>query len=338
MSQPTQLPPDAALMHVALGRWMSQTLSVAARLGIADLLAAGALSSDALAAKTATHPESLYRILRALASAGIFTETTPGTFANTAIGETLRSDAPNSMRQIAIMFNDPWQLQNWAELGRSVATGSCAPDLRGVNLFDQIGSDSEALATFQGAMSDLSRGASKAVLASYDFNGISTLADIAGGHGLLLTDIMRANPAMKGMLFERPEVLKGAQAGPYVKGLEDRLSLSSGDFFANVPAGADSYMMKHILHDWSDELSAKILRNIRSVIPATGRLLLVEAVVPPGNDFHPSKWIDIEMLVNPGGKERTAPQWETLLAQSGFRLSRIVPTPSLFSVVEGLPA
>jgi O-methyltransferase domain/Dimerisation domain len=336
MSQPN-IPPDANILQLALGRWVSQSLSVAARLGVADLLAAGPLPAVDLAAQTGSHAGALYRILRALASLGVFTESAPGTFANTATSEALCSDAPNSMRQIVMMFNDPWQLNNWSHLGECVQTGTCAPDLAGVNLFDQIGNNPDALATFQGAMSDMSRGASGAVLASYDFTGIGTLADIAGGHGLLLTDILRANPALKGLLFERAEVIQGAKTGPYLKDMESRVTLASGDFFAAVPAGADAYMMKHILHDWSDELCLKILRNIRSVVPATGKLLLVEAVIPPGDASHPGKWIDIEMLVNPGGKERTAEEWAVLLASGGFRLNRIVPTPSLFSVVEGLP-
>jgi hypothetical protein len=242
------------------------------------------------------------------------------------------------MRRIAMMFGDGWQWDTWARLGDCIATGKNAPGLMGIDLFDLLASNASFLETFQGAMSDMSRGASKAVLASYDFAGISTLADIAGGHGLLLTDILRANPALKGMLFERAEVIEGAKAGAYVKGLEQRMTLTVGDFFQSVPAGADAYMMKHILHDWTDELCTKILRNIRAVIPATGRLLLVEAVVPPGNEPHPAKWVDLEMLVNPGGKERTAEQWRDLLAAGGFELTRIVPTPSLFSVVEGKPA
>lgn len=321
-----------------MGRWVSQSLSVAAKLGIADLLAAGPVTATDLAAKTNSNPGALFRILRALASVGVFTESSPGAFANTASSEALRTDSPKSMRNIAIMFNDPWNFDNWGHLADCVQTGKSAPELAGVDLFTQIGSNPEALATFQAAMSDMSRGASSAVLASYDFSGISTLADIAGGHGLLLTDILRANPALNGILFERPEVIKGAQAGPYIKGLESRVNLTSGDFFTSVPAGADAYMMKHILHDWSDELCQKILKNIRAAIPATGKLLLVESVIPPGNDPHPGKWIDLEMLVDPGGKERTAEEWAALLASGGFRLNRIVPTPSLFSVVEGVPA
>ena len=332
------LPPDVQILQLAMGRWVSQSLSVAARLCIADLLASGPVSSTDLAIKTGSHPEALYRILRALASVGVFTESPAKIFANTPASEALRSDSPTSMRNIAMMFNDGWEYDNWSHLAECVATGKSAPELSGVDLFAQLGTQPEYLATFQAAMSDMSRGASAAVLASYDFSGITTLADIAGGHGLLLTDILRASPMLKGMLFERPEVIQGAQAGPCLKGLESRVRTETGDFFTSVPAGADAYIMKHILHDWNDELCQKILRNIRAVIPATGRLLLVESVIPPGNDPHPGKWIDLEMLVNPGGKERTAEEWAALLASGGFRLNRIVPTPSLFSVVEGVPA
>ena len=274
-----ELPPEAMLLQHVLGRWVSQTLTAAARLGIADLLESGPQTVASMAAAKQVHPETLHRILRALASVGVFTETAEGTFANTPVSDALRTNAPNTMRNMAMMVNDPWQFVNWGLLDACVRTGKSAPEIGGFNLFDQIGGNPDALAVFQGAMSDMSRGASKAVLASYDFAGISTLADIAGGHGVLLTDFLRANPGMKGILFDRPEVIKGANAGPFVKGLEDRLTLHDGDFFVSVPAGADAYMMKHILHDWSDELSAKILQTIRKQMPASGKLLLVEAVV-----------------------------------------------------------
>lgn len=337
MSHP-QLPPDASILQLAMGRWISQSLSVAARVNVADLIGDGEKSADELASATGSNRGALYRVLRALASVGVFRETSSGTFANTDVSSALRTDSPNSMRNIAMMFNDPWQFDNWGRLGDCVATGKSGPELNGVGLFDQIGGNPEALKVFQGAMSDMSRGASKAVLASYDFSGVSTLADIAGGHGLLLTDIMRSRPGMKGILFDRPEVIKGAAAGSYVRGLEDALTLVPGDFFESVPSGADAYMMKHILHDWSDDLSVKILANIRKVVPTDGKLLLVEAVIPPGNDPHPAKWIDIEMLVNPGGLERTAEEWTAVLAGGGFRVTRIISTPSLFSIVEAAPA
>ncbi len=335
---PPSLPPEAALLQLVLGRWVSQSVTVAARLNIAELVASGPRTAADLAAATNTNADALYRILRALASVGVFVETAPHTFANTPVSEALRPEAPNSMRNIALMLNDPWQLVNWGHLGECVATGKSAPDIQGTDLFARIGADPAALATFQGAMSDMSRGASGAVLSSYDFAGIQTLADVGGGHGTLLSEFMRPNPSMKGMLYERPEVIRGAKEGPYLKGLEPRMTLAEGDFFESVPAGADAYMMKHILHDWSDELSLKILRNIRAVIPANGKLILVEAVIPEGNEPHPGKWVDLEMLVNPGGKERTAAEWTKLLADGGFQLARIVPTPSLFSVVEGVPA
>ncbi len=337
MTQPAP-PPEAILLQLVIGRWVSQSVTVAARLNIAELVASGPRTAADLAAATKTQPEALYRILRALASVGVFVETAPKTFANTPISEALRPSAPNSMRNMALMLNDPWQLDNWSHLAECVATGKSAPELQNADLFAAIGADPAALATFQGAMSDMSRGASAAVLSAYDFAGIGTLADVAGGHGTLLSEFMRATPGMKGMLYERPEVIRGAKDGPYLNGLESRMTLAAGDFFESVPAGADAYMMKHILHDWSDELSLKILRNIRKVIPTAGRLILVEAVVPEGNEPHPGKWVDLEMLVNPGGKERTAAEWTKLLADGGFRLTRIVSTPSLFSVVEGVPA
>jgi hypothetical protein len=325
-------------MQLAMGRWVSQGIAAAATLGIADLLADGPLSAEELATKTGTLPETLYRLLRALSSVGVFTETAPGTFASTPIGDVLRSAAPNSMRNMAMMLNDPWQLYNWSHLVDCLRSGKAAMAGEREDLFSYFTEHPEELQTFQAAMSDMSRGASRGVLSAYDFSGIHVLADIAGGHGLLLTDVLRANPHLKGILFERAEVIEGARSGPYIAGLESRVTLASGDFFESVAAGADAYMMKHILHDWMDVDALRILKNIRAVIPSGGRLLLVESVVPAGNEPHPAKWIDIEMLVSPGGKERTSGEWTTLLAEGGFRLSRIIPTPSLFCVIEASPA
>jgi hypothetical protein len=338
MSDTQAPPPEMQLLPMVMGRWVSQSLSVAARLNVADLLADGPKAIDAVASQAGANADALYRMLRALASVGVFSECGSKTFSNTPLSEVLRSDAPNSMRSIVMMLNDGWQLENWSKFGDCILTGQNAPQLSGKELFEQLGSDPAALQLFQDAMSDMSRGAGQAVAGSYDFSGIGTLADIAGGHGLLLTSILAANPAMKGMLFERPEVIEGAKTGPYLKGFESRVTLAVGSFFDAVPEGAGAYMMKHILHDWSDELCQTILLNIRKVIPANGRLLLVEFVVPEGNTPHPSKWIDLEMMVNPGGRERTAAEWETLLASTGFQMTRILPTPGPFSIVEGVPA
>ena len=185
-------------------------------------------------------------------------------------------------------------------------------------------------------MTSLSNLAIKAVLEAYDFSGIQTLVDVAGGHGRLLTAILDANPAVHGILFDLPHVVEGAKENEQITAVGSRVELKSGDFFVDVPAGADAYIMKHIIHDWDDEKALTILRNIKRVMKPGGRVLLVEAVITPANEQDFGKLLDIEMLVSPGGKERTAVEYKELFARAGLSLTRIVPTKSPYSVIEAV--
>ncbi|HEV2913122.1 MAG TPA: methyltransferase [Pyrinomonadaceae bacterium] len=331
------VPPEAILTQMAFGALLTQALYVAAKLGLADLLTDGPRPVEELAAATRTHERSLYRVLRSLAGVGVFSETEPKTFALTPLAELLRSDVPNSMRSGAIFMGEEWHWRVWGDLLYSVRTGKPGwGHIHGAEVFDYFAVNPEQAEIFNRAMTDMSTATAPSVVEGYDFSGISRLADIAGGHGYLLAQVLKANPDMNGILFDVPSVIKGADAVLEREGVADRVEKIEGDFFASVPAGADAYMMKHIIHDWDDQRATKILRNIRDVMPSNAKVLIVETVVPEGDEPHYSKLLDLEMLSSPGGAERTAREYGELLAAGGLRLTRIVATRSPFSIIEAV--
>lgn len=330
--------PQAFIMQLGTGAMVTQAMFVAAKLGIADKLANGEKHIDEISREAGAHSPSLYRILRSLASLGVFKETQPRTFANTEVSEVLRSGVPGSMRNSMIFMGEPWHYNVWANMLHSARTGGTAwKETYGEEVFDWFPKNSEASEIFNGCMSELSAGAAPAIVAAYDFSGIETLADIAGGHGFLISQILKANPEMKGILFDMEHVIAGAGETLRAFGVEDRVETVSGDFFAEVPE-ADAYIMKHIIHDWNDERAIKILQTIHRVIKPDGKLLLSEMVIPEGNDPHPGKMLDLEMLTSAGGVERTEAEYADLFERSGFRLNRIVPTMSPHSVIEAVKA
>ena len=329
-------PQDAVLMQMLFGAQMQRSICIAAKLGIADLLAERPQTADELAAKTGAHAPSLYRLLRTLASIGIFAETADLKFELTPIAELLRSDAPNSMRDFVILMGEDWIWQAWGELVYSVQTGGVAHEkVQGMSSFEFYQRNEEAGMVFNRAMTNFTLAVIPAIVEAYDFSGVGKLVDIAGGHGLLLAGMLKANPRARGVLFDLPFVVEGAGELLKKEGVSDRVEVASGDFFQSVPVGGDAYMMKHIIHDWDDESSIKILRNIHSAMNENGKVLIIEMVVPEGNEPHPSKALDILMLVIEGGKERTKDEYRKLLEASGFRLTRVVPTKSPYSVIEG---
>ena len=336
-SQPNDspLPPDAILMQMLFGAQMQRSLCLAARIGIPDLLADGARTADDLAAKTGTHAPSLYRLLRTLASIGVFAVTADGKFELTPISVLLRSDVPNSVRDFAVMMGEDWIWQAWGELPYSVRTGGVAHEkVQGMGSFEFFQKNEEAGKVFNAAMTNFTRAVIPAVIEAYDFSGVGKLVDIAGGHGLLLAGILKANPRLRGVLFDLPFVIEGASGLLEGEGVSDRVELIPGNFFEAVPPGADAYMMKHIIHDWDDESSVRILRNVRDAISGNGKVLIIEMVVPEGDVPSPSKALDILMLVMEGGKERTEEEYGRLLEASGLSLTRVIPTKSPYSIVE----
>lgn len=331
------IPPEAILTQLAFGALTTQALYVVAKLGIADLLAEKPQTVRNLAAQTNTNERALYRILRSLTGVGVFEEIDPKVFALAPLGQPLRSDAPNSMRNGAIFMGEEWHWRVWGNLLYSVETGKPAwGRVHGAEVFDYFAVNPQSAEVFNRAMTDMSVGTAPVVVEAYDFSGIKLLADIAGGHGYLLSQVLKANPNMKGILFDVPPVIAGAGALLEGEGVAERVEKVSGDFFASVPKGADAYMMKHIIHDWDDERATRILRNINRAMAADGKVLIVEVVVPESNEPHYSKLLDLEMLVSPGGVERTATEYRELLAAAGLRLTRIVQTKSPFSIIEAV--
>jgi hypothetical protein len=331
-------PPQAALMQLMTGYWVSQGIYVAARLGLADLLADGPKTSRELAAATGTHAESLYRVLRMLASVGVFAEDGAGRFGLTPLAEPLTS-GPGSLRAIVTHWGEEPSWKAWGALLESVKTGQTAFVLaNGAEVFPYYATHPESARPFNEAMTEFSASVGAAVIEAYDFSEFRQIVDVGGGHGGLLTTILKANPQARGVVFDQPEVVAGAPAMIAAQGLQGRVEAAGGDFFASVPAGGDAYVMKHIIHDWDDERSIAILRNIRRAMADSGKLLLIESVVPPGNAPDFGKLVDVHMLVMTGGRERTEAEHAALFAKAGFRLTRVVPTQSPVSVVEAVKA
>ena len=315
---------------------VSAALGVAAQLAIADRLANGPRSTGDLAKATGANEDALYRVLRALAMVGVFTEVSPRTFALTPAAELLRADVPGSVRDMALWLCDDLHFRVYAETMHSVMTGQTLGEkVLGMPIFEYLERNPDISARFNNAMTNFSAGVAPAALQVYDFSDIRVLVDIAGGHGMVLATILRANPQMRGILFDLEHVVAGAKA-PDALGVRDRCELVAGDFFKSVPAGGDAYIMKHIIHDWDDERADVILRNIRAALQGKrdGRVILLEGVVLPANEPDLTKLIDLEMLVLPGGKERTADEYKALFARNGFVLTKIVPTQSPLCVIE----
>jgi ubiquinone/menaquinone biosynthesis C-methylase UbiE len=334
---PQEMPPAAIMTQMILSYMTTQAIYVAAKLGIADLLKDGPRSSAELAKETGTQARALYRVLRALAGIGVFTEVEPDCFALTPLAETLRSDTHGSLRGTAIYMGDDWHLRVWGDIMYSVQTGEPAADhVFGKPVFTYLAENPENAATFNDAMTSLSSAVVEAIMSAYDFSSIERIVDVAGGHGMLISSILKANPQMKGILFDVPSVIAGAHKRLEAAGVEQRCETVTGDFFESVPGGGDAYIMKHIIHDWDDERAVTILRNCHRVMRSDDKVLLVEVVVPKGDEPSMSKLLDIEMLLFTGGCERTEDEYAALFERAGFRLTKITPTASPYSVIEAV--
>jgi DNA-binding HxlR family transcriptional regulator len=337
-AQEQTLPPPLVLMQFATGYIVSQALYVAAKLQVADHLKDGPRTTTELAqAVGAVDERFLYRVLRALASLGIFAEEEERRFKLTPLAELLRTDVPGSLHAMVIWMNEPFHWRVFEEMLDAVKTGKLAfEQVFGMQPFPYLVEHPELAKIFDNAMTSFSLLTAPAVTAAYDFSSIKTLVDVAGGHGLLISSILKANPHMRGVLFDMPTVIAGA--GPLIEeaGVADRCEKVAGDFFASVPKGGDAYIMKHIIHDWDDARALTILRNCHQAMTEGGKLLLVEVVLPGGNEPSFGKIMDIEMMLLPGGTERTEAEYKELFAAAGFRLTRIVQTASPVSVIEGV--
>lgn len=332
------VPPSAQLMQMIFGFMTSQAISVAAKLGLADLLKGGeAKTAEELAQATGTQARPLYRIMRALASTGIFAEDDTGRFRLTPMAGPLCSDAPDSLRDFAIFLGSDWHWRTWGDLSYSAETGQPAFEhIHGKAYFDYLAENKGAAQVFNNAMTSLSTAASGAVVSAYDFTGIGKLVDVGGGQGYLLASILERYCQMRGVLLDAPSVVDGAKDVFEAHGIGTRCELVGGDFFASVPAGGDAYIIKHIIHNWNDERASTILRNCHQAMAENGKLLVVEMVIPEGNTPSLGKLLDLEMLVLLHSFERTEAEYRALFEQAGFRLTRTLPTASPYSVIEGI--
>ena len=339
MSSPNHsIPPEAMLMQMLSGGKIAFAVTCVARLGIPDLVEAGPRSAEDLAKQIGANAGALYRLMRMTASVGILVEDSAGGFSQTPMSALLRRNAPSSLRAWAIMSSESWMVQGWANLEHAVRTGETVMQkVTGKPAFEFFESNPEAGAIFNEAMTALSVLDSPAVANAYSFEGIKTLCDVAGGHGLLLATILQRHPHLSGTLYDLPNVVKGAPDGP-LKPVLDRSTIASGDMFTSVPQGMDAYIMKHIIHDWPDDLCQKILKGCRQGINPGGRLLVADFVITPGPEGVSGKVLDLEMLLFPGGMERTKKQFHDLFAASGWSLNRVIPTAGEISIVEGIPA
>lgn len=333
----TVLPPPAILVQMMTGYWVSQAIYVAAKLRVADLLADGAQTVEVLATTTQTHAPSLRRLLRALASVGIFTEASPDTFALTPLAMLLRSGTPNSMAALAIMYAEE-QYRAWGNVLHSVRTGETAFEQQfGMSYFAYLAQHPDADRVFNAAMTGWTMQLVDAVVATYDFSPFKKIVDVGGSYGTLLAAILQSNRAAQGILFDQPHVVSAAREQLALAGVGERCETVGGDFFIEVPADGDAYLLAQILHDWNDERSVAILQQCRRAIPAQGKLLVIELVLPPGEEAFFGKWLDLHMLVLLGARERTAAEYGELFQAAGFKLARVIPTVAGPSIVEAVP-
>ncbi|MGH7944014.1 MAG: methyltransferase [Opitutaceae bacterium] len=330
-------PPPQRLLRLITGYWVTQLIHVAARLEIADRLAAGPRTSDALAAECGVRPRELHRVLRALASEGLFTEVAPRTFAVTLLGELLQKERPGSLHARALISGAK-DYTAWGALLHSVQTGEPAFDhVFGEDHFHWLPRHPEMAAAFHETMTQLAAQYYRAVVDAFDFGRFRCVVDVGGGHGQLLALILAKHPHLRGILFDAPHVIAGAGGPLREAAVADRCELCSGNFFESIPVGGDAYVMSHILHDWDEEPAGRILRTMRRTMDSSARLLIVEKIIPPGNDASFSKLMDVHMLVLTGGLERTEAEFRDLLAKTGFRLESVTPTASFMSVIEAVP-
>jgi hypothetical protein len=340
MSEQT-LPPLPLLFQLsrmATSYWVPQAIHAAAELGIADVLASGARTSQEVATAVDAHPHALSRLMRALVTLELCTLDDAGRFALTPLGECLRSDSRDSVRAWVRVVGGPRCWAAWGRLTECVRTGRSVPDLDGVDAWEQPAEETAESATFNQSMVQLTRHLAAAVAVSYDFRGLGTVVDVGGGYGALLPPVLRANPELRGIVFDLPRCREGARTLAEKTGLTTRVEFVGGDFFTDPLPKADAYLIKSVIHDWDDERAVAILRAIAAAMTLEARLLVIEPILPERPGTSPFDGMmahtDLNMLVVVGGRERTEADFRRLVERAGLRTSRVIATPAAFSIIE----
>ena len=317
------------LRRLIVGQQVSQAVCVSAELGIADVLAAGPRTSEELARATQTSADALYRLLRALAAIGILHEEEGRRFSLAELGQPLRSDAPDSVAAIAVHVGRPYVRAAWSALIDSVRTGENAfRHVHGTSIWEYRASRTEDNAIFDRYIAANTRLETRALLDAYDFGRFRSIVDVGGGNGSFLTALRARHPSLHGILFDQDHVVHGLELGA---GIE----VAAGSFFDAVPVGADAYVLKWILHDWEDDQALAILQTVRS---SGGSVLVIERLIEPPNEGPEAKFADLNMLVGPGGRERTLDQYEALFAAAAYRLVGATPSNAGLYILEGVPS
>jgi len=330
--------PEATLTEMILAYRLSQLIYVTARLGIADLLADGPRSSEELAALTGAHPKALYRVLRALASNGIFAETEDRAFALTPLAAPLRAGVAGSLRGVALMQIHEARWQAWGELSYSVKTGRSAFEhVHGMSYWEYIAQHPDVFEAFNTGMADLTRQAIPAIVDAYDFTGCGRIVDVGAGRGDLLAALLARYPYLHGVIVELPALMEEARNVLEVAGVAARCELVAGDYLASLPRGGDVYLLKSIIHGLDESRAVRVLRNCLESLAHGGRVLVIQVIVPSGNARAGIKTGDILHLVSGVGQERTESEYRALFDAAGLRLVRVYPTTSSFSILEGVP-
>jgi hypothetical protein len=327
-----------ALMEMIGNGSFAQAIYAAAKLGIADVLANGALTAADIAVKIDADADAVYRLLRLLSSREVFQLQADGRFALNDLADPLRSDAEVSIRPWSLFIGSPEHREHWSHITTAVRTGDAVvPDLRGMPFFEYTETNLEFGKVFNDSQTSSSEVALKQVLAAYDFSPYPAIIDVAGGNARFLGEVLLRTPDSRGLLYDLPNVTEGAKARLDRLGLADRCSVEAGSFFDRVPAGGDGYILKHILHDWNDEKATRILTNVRAAMSPSSRLMVIEILLPEGNDPNFGFLTDLNLLLLFGGKERTEREYRQLLEKTGFEVERIVPTTGVVSVIEARP-
>jgi O-methyltransferase domain/Dimerisation domain len=325
-----EVTPQETMLNLISGFWVVRSIYLAAELGIADWFDGQPKTIAQLAAATNTEPRSLYRLLRALASVGIFTEVSDQCFALTPLAATLQSNSPNSMRSVAMAQMGYVSSLGWSHGVHSLKTGEKTFDaVTGMAVWDYLAQHPEEAQTFSQSRNSIGIESALAVAASYDFSEMNTIVDVGGGHGSLLSTIVRSHPHLNGILFDLPDIIAIAD-------VDETIQPVTGNFFESVPTGGDAYLMRWILHDWDDEQSSLILKNCHQAMPDHAKLLLIESIILPGNEPSPAKFGDMIMLLLTGGQERSEEEYRSVLRSNGFELTRLIPTPSMLSIIEAV--